>query len=249
MKKKVAIVQARMGSTRLPGKILKPLAGAPMIVRQLQRLLRSREIDEVCVAVPDAESSDAIEAALVELPVRIVRGDEHDVLSRYAVAAEECCADIVLRSTSDCPFLDPALADTLVSLRSKAEVPYVRTAMTRGFPHGYDLEVFTREALEQAAVEATELFEREHVTPFLWRNASRYPALHLDSFPNRRFIRLVVDFPDDYIFAEKLFGEMFCMNPEFSDQDLMTHLSQNWNLLELNRHLCEDWSAYQLEIK
>lgn len=238
-----------MGSSRLPGKILKPLAGAPMIVRQLERVLRARTIDEVCVAVPDQPESDAIEQAVADLPVRIVRGDEDDVLSRYALAAEKCAADVILRNTSDCPFVDPVMLDTLVTLLNTSDASYVRTAMTHGVPHGYDAEVFRRKALDEAAAETRDPFEREHVTPFIWRNAKRFPAFHLDSFPNRRHMRLVVDFSEDYELAAAVYDRLYGEKPKFTDADLMDFLERNPEILQINQQHVENWSGYVQQIQ
>lgn len=225
-----------------------PLAGAPMIVRQIERLRRSALLDQICVAIPDRPESDAIEEVLDGMYLTIVRGDEHDVLSRFQSAANLTNADIILRSTSDCPFVSPQVVDVLLKLQEISSMQYVRTAMTHGFPHGYDAEVFTRKALEEAATEAVDPFDREHVTPFIWRNAKRYPALHLDSFPNRRQIRLVVDFPEDYEVAAKIYEKLYTKSPSFTDDELMAFIALHPDLMCINEHRAENWVKFQSQI-
>ena len=167
--KVVAIVQARLGSTRLPGKVLKPLGTRSLIGVLLERLSRSKEIDEVLVATSATAINTPLEAHVRSLGFGCFRGDESDVLDRYFRAATASGADVVVRVTGDCPLIDPDLVDEVVRRFKATNADYTSNTSPPTFPDGLDTEVFTYAALEQAAREATEPYDREHVTPYLRR--------------------------------------------------------------------------------
>jgi spore coat polysaccharide biosynthesis protein SpsF (cytidylyltransferase family) len=175
----LAIVQARMSSTRLPGKVLADVEGEPMLALQLRRLERSRAIDRIVVATSDDPSDDPIAAAAVELSVKVHRGPLHDVLARFAGAAAGHDGP-VLRLTADCPFIDPAVVDDLVALFTADPVAaYGSNVDERTYPDGLDVEIFTPEALTEAARRATDPVDREHVTTLIRRERDRFPAVSL----------------------------------------------------------------------
>src|SRR5690606_10353428 len=150
----VLIVQARMGSTRLPGKVLLPLAGAPMLERQLERLSRCELVDRIVVATTHREADDDIVSLVAGLGgVQVYRGPEYDVLARYLGAAREHGADVVVRVTSDCPLIDAEVIDTAIALclANQGRVAYVSNAVKRTYPRGLDVEVMPMSVLEQAA--------------------------------------------------------------------------------------------------
>src|SRR3989344_7618105 len=166
MAKRVAlIVQARMGSTRLPGKILMPLKGKPMLGWQLERLKRAEELDQIILATTNKKSDDQVAALGEACDVTVFRGDEEDVLDRYYRAAKEAGADIIVRVTGDCPLIDPAVVDEVVRHFRRANVDY--TKHPENYPEGLDTEVFSFAALERAWQNAQLPSEREHVTPFI----------------------------------------------------------------------------------
>lgn len=223
----VAVIQARMTSTRLPGKVLLPLAGRPMLTRVVERALRAPGIDVVCVAVPEGPAHQPLVDLAETMPgVVAVRGPEHDVLHRTVLAAQETGATTVVRVTSDCPFLDPGVTGAVVAAQLSAGVPYARTAFSTGFPLGFDTEAVAVESLLSADIEATDPYEREHVTPFIWRRPARFPNLYLDRQPDLRSWRLVVDSPEDYGLACEVYdllgadfdltalAEVFAARPE-----------------------------------
>ena len=162
-----AIVQARMGSTRLPGKVMRPLAGRPLIEVLLDRLARAVKVDEIVLATTMDRRDDVLADYVARLGYRVVRGPEDDVLERFRLAAESVAADVLVRITGDCPLVDPALVDATVDCLRATGAAYVTNFEPRHFPDGLDVEAMTRDALLRAAAEATDRFDREHVTPWL----------------------------------------------------------------------------------
>ena len=184
MARTVAIVQARMGSRRLPGKVLALLGGSPVIWHVITRAAQGRTVDQVVVATSDQPGDDQISGWCEAEGLRCVRGPEADVLSRYALAAEASAADVVVRVTADCPLLSPAVLDLVVDARAAAGADYASNTLARGFPHGLDVECLTRAALDSAAAEALDPEEREHVTPFVYNRPDRF---HLASVVGLQF--------------------------------------------------------------
>ncbi len=214
----VAIVQTRMTSSRLPGKVMKPLAGAPLIRRMIERMLRIAGIDRVVVALAEGKAHDPVIGALDGLDVTITRGSEEDVLSRYAVAARMTGAATVMRITSDCPLLDPQVSASVLAAYTNARasgIRYARTSAVSGFPHGFDTEAFEAAALHEADAKATERFDREHVTPYLWKQPEQFPSVILDAKPDRRNWRLTVDTAEDYRIASEIYDALYPSNPHF----------------------------------
>ena len=212
----VAIVQARMTSTRLPGKVAMPLAGVPLLLHVVDRAARIPGVDAVCVAVPDGPEHKAIPDILAARPeVVVAYGPEHDVLRRYAIAAERTGAETVIRITSDCPMIDPVVSGALLSLYRTTGHRLARTAPERGYPWGYDTEVFAVELLRTADREATEAYDREHVTPYLWARPERFPAVFIDRSPDRRSWHVTVDTPADYAYVSALFDRLYGEDPFF----------------------------------
>lgn len=221
----VAIVQTRMTSSRLPGKVLKPLAGAPLIRRMIERMLRIAGVDRVAVALAEGTAHDPVIGALDGLDVAIVRGSEEDVLARHAVAARATNAATVMRVTSDCPLLDPGVSATVLNAYTDARasgVRYARTSAQSGYPHGFDTEVFDAAALYEAEAKASDPYEREHATPYIWRRPELYPSVILDAKPDRRHWRITVDTEADYRLASAIYDALYPDNPNFGYRDLVT---------------------------
>ncbi len=236
MPRTIGIVQARLTSTRLPGKVLLPLAGYPLIDRVLERLGRCRSLDGLCVAIPCGESQDPLRMHLMGVAgISVETGSEEDVLTRTLCAAEASQATIIVRVTSDCPFVDPAVVDAVVLARQAGGFDYARTAMDSGFPLGFDCEVLTIDSLRVAQREAKDPYEHEHVTPFIWRRPNRFSTLILDHKPDRRHWRLVVDTLEDYALACKVYEFLCPKNPDFRYADLIKLFMSQPELLNMNR--------------
>ena len=192
----VAIVQARTGSTRLPGKVLADIEGRPMLVRVLERASRARLVDRIVVATTDRPADDDVEALCAAEGVACHRGSADDVLDRYAQAARRFGADTVVRLTGDCPLLDPAVVDLVVAALRDSGADYATNTLPPTFPDGLDVEAFTRAALERAWREAELPAEREHVTPYL--RGGDFTVVNVESGdPEAGRLRLAVDDPGD----------------------------------------------------
>ena len=188
------VVQARMGSSRLPGKVLKDIAGRPMLSYQIERLRRVKRAERIVVATTDQPADDAVERFCQKEKIACVRGSEHDVLARYHLAIERFPADVVVRITADCPLIDPAIVDEAIAAY---EPDYVSNMLETTYPYGMAVEVFSAQALREAHREAKDPAEREHVTPFIYRHPERYRLRSLTMAPNLSHHRWTVDTPED----------------------------------------------------
>jgi spore coat polysaccharide biosynthesis protein SpsF len=202
------IVQARVGSTRLPGKVLKPLAGATVLEEMLRRCRAIPGADAVVCAIPDGAEDDVLIAPAARAGAVVTRGSASDVLSRYRKAADQIGATVVMRATSDCPLLDPCLCGQVLALREDMAVDYATNNMPPGFPHGLDCEAFTAEALRRADANAKTLYEREHVTPWLRNDASVSRAALAGPGGAPMQQRWTLDFPEDYAFFQAVFARL-----------------------------------------
>jgi spore coat polysaccharide biosynthesis protein SpsF len=200
MRSTTAIIQARMGSERLPGKIMAQLAGRPMLDHVIERTALATEIDDIIVATSDQPADLPVFEHLTSSAgrwakqVRVVRGSERDVLQRYAVAAATTSADLILRITGDCPLIDWSTIDALIRTFMESDLDYLGAGVPSGFPRGLDCEIFARAALETAAREATDPSDREHVTRFLYMRPDLFRCSTMPAPPDlRRDYRLCVD--------------------------------------------------------
>lgn len=206
--KTAIIVQARLGSSRLPGKILQKLGERTVLAHDIERLKRVAGADVVVIATTDSPKDDAVAEAARTYGAVVFRGDEQDVLSRYLGAARLVDADVIMRVTSDCPLIDPEICGAVLALRARTKADYAANNMPRLFPHGLDCEAFTRDALERAAREAVSPYDREHVTPWL----RRQPGLHRANLvgpgwpANQQ--RWTLDFPEDLTFFQGVFAAL-----------------------------------------
>ncbi len=236
----VAVVQARMTSMRLPGKVLKPLAGVPLIRRVVERVQRIAGVDRVVVALAEGPAHDDGEPVLDGADVLVVRGSETDVLARTAAAARAADAVTVMRITSDCPMLDPAVSASVLAAYAAGQgagIRYARTGFDTGFPLGFDTEVLSAQALYEAEARASEPYEREHVTPYIWRRPERFPATILGAQPDRRHWRLVVDTQDDYRLAATIYESLHGEYPFFGYMELCALFEARPDLLKINAHV------------
>jgi len=236
----VVVIQARMTSSRLPGKVLAPLAGRPLLAWVIDRARAIPGVDAVCVAAPEGSEHDPIAelvAACGLADVFVARGSETDVLARTVHAAESASADTILRITSDCPFLDPAVSGAVLAMYRGTGVSYAATAMESGFPVGMDTEVLSMGALRAAAAAATDDYEREHVTPYIWRRPEQFPTTYLERRPSLRHWRLVVDTPEDYELACAVYDELAPENPLFDLRDIARLLSERPEIAAINGHV------------
>lgn len=235
----VIVTQARMTSTRLPGKVLKEAAGKPLFAHHLERLKRVRAADAVIVATTVNATDDPIVDLAQSLGFPFVRGDEQDVLDRFVRAARAEDAGIVVRVTSDCPLIDPALLDTLIARyrTGQAETPPIDYACidVSRFPRGMDAEIFSRVLLEEAGREATEQAEREHVTPYIYRRPDRFRLVGVGPDAGTWPYRLCVDEDSDLALVRRLLDAFLPANPDFGWQDCCKLLDDHPEWVAINR--------------
>jgi spore coat polysaccharide biosynthesis protein SpsF len=202
---RVAIIQARMGSTRLPGKILLEIAGDTMLARVVGRVRRARLLDTIVVATSNLAADDLVVAECDRLGVRCVRGSETDVLARYALAASAVQAEVIVRITSDCPLIDPEVLDYVLAAFLAERPDYASNCLERTFPRGLDVEVFSRRALAMAHMEAREGYEREHVTPYIYENPEQFQLLLITSPRAESAVRWTVDEKEDLELVRRIY--------------------------------------------
>lgn len=199
------IVQARFGSSRLPGKAVMPLGRGRVLDHVLNRCARIRGVSDVICAVPDSAENDVVASAAERAGYAAVRGPEDDVLGRYVRAANTSSAELVFRITSDCPFVDPDLCSATLDFMRSEGADYGTNTMPARFPHGLDCEVFPRDWLLRAGREARSAFEREHVTPFIREHADVRTASLLGPGGGVENFRWTLDYPEDYAFCQAVF--------------------------------------------
>lgn len=231
------IIQARMTSTRLPGKVLLPLAGQPMLARMLERLRLVKHADQIIVATTNQAAADPIVKLCESQGFAYFRGSEQDVLSRYAQAANEAGADTVVRLTSDCPLIDPGLVDTVIEVFSQGSFDFVSNMLEPSFPYGMAVEVFSNQTLQLAHQEATQPSEREHVTAFIYRHPERFRLKSVTQKTAQNHHRWTVDTPEDYQLVKNIFEALYATKPNFDRHDALSLLEQNPDWSKINSHI------------
>ena len=233
----VIIVQARMGSSRLPGKVLLDLAGEPMLVRVVNRLRRT-PADEVVIATTSNPADDQIENLCSQRNIACFRGSENDVLDRYYQAAKQYKADTVVRVTSDCPVVDPQLTSRLIHEFSE-RLPNIDCASTvlpvRTYPRGLDAEAFSFAVLRKLWTEDKSPAGREHVTPFIHRNLDQFRVHGITNSTDCSYLRWTVDTPEDFDLIDKIYGAF--QHDRFSWQEVLALLEGHTDWLEINSHI------------
>jgi len=230
----LAIIQARMTSTRLPGKVLRLLAGEPMLARQLERIRRAKSLDRVVVATSDGDSDDPISELCKVLGVGCHRGFLNDVLARFAVVAEAYpSVEHVVRLTADCPLADPELIEAVVAFHIDGGYDYSSNTLTPTWPDGLDVEVFRAQVLRHAQREATTVYDREHVTPFM-QQSDRFRLGDFRAERDLSAMRWTVDEPEDLALVERIYAELLPENGEFTTSDVLALLDRDPEIQKIN---------------
>ena len=241
----VAIIQARMGSTRLPGKVLLPIMGKPMLWHIVHRMQTARRIEAIVVATSTNPADNKIADFAGQHGLLCFRGSEHDVLDRYYQAAKEFRADSVVRITGDCPLVDPELVSCLIEMYEQGSYDHVGIAAGAGaifmdggrFPDGLDAECFRFAALERAWREATEAGDREHVTPYLWRVAGRFRTGLLKAERDYSHLRWTVDTEADLCLVRQVYEALYTEGRIFLMADVLSFLDNHPDLGTANEGL------------
>ncbi|AJG20586.1 cytidylyltransferase domain-containing protein [Cupriavidus basilensis] len=230
----MALLQARSSSTRLPGKVLKPLLGEPMILRQIERLRRSRKIDRLMVVTSDNSSDDELAACCVEAGVEVFRGSLDDVLDRFYSAVKDIRPQHVVRLTADCPLADPEVIDAVIDFYRDGDFDYASNVLEPTYPDGLDAEVFRFGVLETIWQEASLASQREHVTSFIYQHPERFRLGCLKRESDLSALRWTVDEPSDLEFVTAVYGALYRDNPAFLMADVLRLLAQRPELIEIN---------------
>jgi spore coat polysaccharide biosynthesis protein SpsF len=239
---RVAVIQARMGSSRLPGKVLRLLAGEPMLGRIVQRVAAAESVDAVIVATSDRPQDDVLAEFCASRSIDCFRGSETDVLDRFWRAAAGKAAESVLRITADCPCADPAVIDTVYRMFREGGLDHASVSTGAGaalsqefrWPDGLDAEWMSFPALKKAADEATDSLDREHVTPYLWRHPLLFRTASLAAPEDYSQFRLTVDNEEDFQLIARIY-QHFAPNALFGLEDILMLLRQQPELAALNR--------------
>lgn len=239
--KVLAIVQARMGSTRLPNKVMKTIGGIPMIELLLSRLARANEVDQIVVATSVEERNRPLVEHVRNLGYSCEQGSENDVLDRHLQAAKKHHADIVVRITGDCPLVDPTLVDEVIRCFKEREVDYFSNTFPPTYPDGLDIEVFTVKALEQASRETTDPFDREHVTPYL-RKPGKFKTAASRNAEDLSALRWTVDELADLAVIERVF-QYFSPRTDFSWTEVLSLQLKQPEIFASNQHLIRNEGA------
>ncbi len=230
----MALLQARSSSTRLPGKVLKPLLGEPMILRQIERLRRARNIDRLMVVTSDSPSDDELAARCVEAGVEVFRGSLDDVLDRFYSAVKDIRPQHVVRLTADCPLADPEVIDAVIDFHRDGDYDYASNVLEPTYPDGLDAEVFRFSVLETIWQEASLASQREHVTSFIYQHPERFKLGCLKRDSDLSALRWTVDEPSDLEFVTAVYAALYRDNPEFLMADVLRLLVQQPELIEIN---------------
>lgn len=234
-----AIIQARMGSTRLSGKVMKEIMGKTVLSHVIERVKQSNLIDEIIIATTLHDRDNDIENEALACGAKVFRGSEDDVLSRYYLAAKESNIDIIVRITSDCPLIDPYLMDEVINFYLNEKYDLVTNAGSdtdqRTFPRGLDIEVFPFRLLENAFSNGREKYHREHVTPYIYENSSQ--VYYFKNAVNYSKYRWTLDTVEDLELINEIYKRLYKGIHDFYLQDIIRIFKEEPQLLTINAHI------------
>ena len=232
----VAIIQARMKSTRLPGKVLCDICGETMLSRVVHRAERASLLNDVVIATSIEPVDDAIVNECRQLDVSVFRGNENDVLDRYYRTASSCGAEVIVRITADCPLVDPTVIDKVIHDFLGSNVDYASNTIVRTYPRGLDVEVMRSSVLTDAWCKATKPHHRAHVTPYIYENPNLFTLLTVTNSSDYSYYRWTVDTPEDLEFVRQVYRQCK-QNSLFSWQDIVDLCERNPALTEVNKNI------------
>lgn len=235
----VGTVEARMGSSRLPGKVLAPLCGVPVLEHIVRRLRRSRHLEEICVATTTEPADDAVAALAARLGAACYRGSVDDVLDRVLRAGRACRADLLVEITGDCAVIDPTVVDRVIDAYLDGGYDYVSNVIRLTYPPGIDAQVYRLALLEQVAALTQDPEDREHVTTYIYRHPDRFRCLNVEAPPGltRPTLRLMVDYPEDLEFIRRIYEALYPRNPAFGLADILGLVDREPELARSHGHL------------
>ena len=227
--RKLIVAQARMTSTRLPGKVMKIVCGKPLLEHFINRLKRVKSADQIVIATTINDIDNQIVDLCKKLDISYYRGSEEDVLGRYYEAAVEYGGDIIIRITSDCPVIDPEVVDSLINFYTNniEKYDYVSNTLKRTYPKGMDTEIISFDTLKDAHFNAYGPFDREHVMPFINMRPQRFRLYNILYRTDMSRYRLTVDTPDDLKLITEIFEALYSEKPFFSLKDILDLMERN----------------------
>jgi len=235
----IAIIQARMGSTRLPGKVMKDLNGKTVLSHVIERAKQAKMVDDIVIATTIGQTDDCIIAEALKCGAKVFRGSEEDVLCRYYLAAKENSANVVVRITSDCPLIDPKVIDETIDFFKKGNYGIVTNAgndlSERTYPRGLDVEVFTYEALQDAYNNAREKYQQEHVTPYIYEHAKR--IFYYKNSVDYSYHRWTLDTEEDWKLIQKLYEQLYHGKHDFYLPEILDVMEENPELFKINKDI------------
>lgn len=224
--KRIAIMQARTTSTRLPRKVLLRLFEKTVVEHIITRVQAAKLVDGVCVATTTNTTDDEVATIAQACGASVYRGSENDVLDRFYQAAQQEQADVVIRITADDPFKDPAVIDQIVQTFEWSGLDYVSNTLRPTYPEGIDVEVFSMKALVRAWQEATIPSEHEHVTPYIWKHPDRFQIRNVEYRENLSKMRWTLDKPEDWVFIQQVYDALYPKKPLFLMEDILQLLHE-----------------------
>jgi spore coat polysaccharide biosynthesis protein SpsF len=251
--KTIIVIQARTGSSRLPGKVLLPLAGKPLLVRMVERVMAAKTADNVVVATTQDKGDDVIEELCKEHSIDCFRGHPTDLLDRHFKAAQQFNADVVVKIPSDCPLIDPSVIDKVLSvyLDQHIQYDYVSNLHPASYPDGNDVEAMHTDTLEVAWHEAKKDYEREHTTPFIWEHPKRFRIGNVAWETGLNYSmthRFTIDYQEDYDFIKRVYDELWTAErPIFSLEEILALLEEKPEILAINaQYAGVNWYRHHL---
>lgn len=227
MPKTLAIVQARMSSTRFPGKVLADLQGKSMVIQQLERISKAKSLNAIVVATSSDPSDDELVEVLQRYGYETARGSLDDVLDRFISVIDFYQPETVVRLTADCPLTSPQVIDQVVEAFYTSHADYLSNTMTPTFPDGLDVEVVKANVLREVAIVSTDQPEREHVTLGVYRRQDQFQVENFANEVDLSNLRWTVDTPEDFSFVNQIYAELFPMNANFDLPDILRYLEEH----------------------
>lgn len=230
----IAILQARVSSSRLPGKVLRPILDKPMLQHQIERVLQSKLIDKLVIATSEQDEDTPLESLALSLNVDCFRGSLDDVLDRFYCAAAVYSPTHVVRLTGDCPLIDPNVIDKVIRHHLLSKADYTSNGAPPTYPDGLDVEVISLPILKQAFEEAVLPSDREHVTPYIRKQPNRYHLENVTHTEDLSSLRWTVDELDDFKFVEEIYNRLYDKKPHFLMDDILSSLNADPELVNIN---------------
>lgn len=236
----VTVIQARVSSTRLPGKVMLPILGKPLLIRMVERVAASELAGEIVVATSTNKDDDEIEKLCVQEKIKCFRGHLTDLLDRHYQVGKKFGADAVVKIPSDCPLIDPKVIDKVLRfyINNSDKYDFVSNLHPATYPDGNDVEVISFNALEQAWKEANKNFEREHTTPYIWENPDKFRITNIEWETGLDYStshRWTIDFEEDYRLIKNIYEELYPNNSIFSLGEILDLLKQKPEIADINR--------------